>query len=158
KVAQQALRSMPWDDWTMLPGFAFTAAEVAERANIAIGTAERVLDAFTFPSGDANSGFTSLHAYNAASGTPLLRKEIGEYVLLHQYSLFEALYESPFFWLVADKKYEPTALTNRGLFTEAFAFERLEKVFGTTHVYRNVDIWKSKGEKLGEIDVLVLFG
>jgi hypothetical protein len=149
KVAQQALHSTPRASWTMLPGFVFGAAEVAERANVAIGTVERVLDAFAFPGGDA---------YNAASGTPLLWKETGEYVLFQQYSLFAALYESPFFWLGADKKYEPTALANRGRFTEAFALERLEKVFGTAHVYPNVDVWKSKGEKLGEIDVLVLFG
>src|SRR5262249_55527673 len=122
-----------------------------------VGTAERVLDAFTFQD-NGNAGFTSLHAYNAASGTPLLRTKTGEYILLQQYSLFEALYESPFFWMNSDKEYAQTALTNRGRFTEAFAFERLEKVFGTAHVYANVDIWKSKGEKQGEIDVLVLFG
>ncbi len=129
----------------MLPGFVFTADEVAERANIAVGTVERVLDAFTFLGGDANAGFTSLHDYNAASGTPLLRKKAREYVLLQEYSLFEALYESPFFWFGADKKYEPTALANRGRFTEAFALERLEKVFGVAQVYPNVDVWKGKG-------------
>jgi hypothetical protein len=158
RTAHQALRSLPRESWTVLPGFIFTAAEVAERAGVAIGTVERVLDAFAFPDGDVNAGFTSLHAYNAASGTPLLRKGAAEYVLLQQYSLFGALYESPFFWLGADKTYEPKAHENRGRFTEAFAFERLAKVFGTGHVHTNVDVWKSKGSKLGEIDVLLLFG
>jgi hypothetical protein len=99
-----------------------------------------------------------LQAYNAASGTPLLRKEAGEYILLQQYSLFEALYESPFYWMGADKQYASTALTNRGRFTEKFSLNCLAKVFGAAHVFANVDIWKSKGQKLGEIDVLVLFG
>ena len=158
KVVQQALNSMPREAWTMLPGFVFTATEVAERAGVPIGTVERVLDAFALSEGEENAGFTSLHAYNAARGTPLLRRDAGEFVLLQQYGLFEALYESPFFWLGADKKYEPTALANRGRFTEAFAVERLVKVFGPGHVFANVDVWKKKGEKLGEIDVLVLFG
>jgi len=48
--------------------------------------------------------------------------------------------------------------TNRGAFTEEFAAERLEKVFGKEHVFRNVDIWEAKGKKIGEIDTLVLFG
>jgi hypothetical protein len=99
RTAHQALRSLPRESWTVLPGFIFTAAEVAERAGVAIGTVERVLDAFAFPDRDVNAGFTSLHAYNAAFGTPLLRKGAAEYVLLQQYSLFGALYESPFFWL-----------------------------------------------------------
>jgi hypothetical protein len=41
----------------------------------------------------ANAGFTSLHAYNAGSGTPLLRIEADKYILFQQYNLFEALYE-----------------------------------------------------------------
>jgi hypothetical protein len=157
-IANRALRTTPQGSWTMLPGFVFDAAEVAARANIDAGIAERVLEAFTFAGGAANAGFTSLHAYNAVAGTPLLRKDAGEYILLQEYSLFEALYESPFFWLGADKAYEPTALTNRGRFTEVFAHERLEKVFGSAHVYANVDVWKSAKDKLSEIDVLVLFG
>jgi len=158
RAAQQALRSSPRDSWTLLPGFVFTAADVAERVGVPIDTIERVLEAFAFRSDDANAGFTSLHAYNAASGTPLLRSEAGDYILLQQYNLFEALYESPFFWLNADKEYAPTALASRGRFTETFALERLVKVFGMGHGYANVDVWKAKGEKLGEIDVLVLFG
>ena len=42
-------------------------------------------------------------------------------------------------------------------FAEEFAAERLERVFGPDKVFRNVDIWKSKGAKFGEVDTLVLF-
>ena len=58
----------------------------------------------------------------------------------------------------ADKTYSPTALNHRGLFTEEFSRERLEDVFGKKHVYANVHIVESKGRRLGEIDVLVVFG
>ncbi len=157
-MANRALRTTPQASWTMLSGFVFEVAEVAAWANIDVGIVEHVLEAFTFAGGGANAGFTSLHAYNAASGTPLVRKGAGEYVLLQEYGLFEALYESPFFWLGADKAYASTAMANRGRFTEAFARDRLKKVFGSAHVYANIDVWKNAKDKLSEIDVLVLFG
>ena len=49
-------------------------------------------------------------------------------------------------------------LRNRGDFTEAFTADRLTRVFGFDRVFQNVQICKSKGETLGEIDTLVLFG
>jgi hypothetical protein len=60
--------------------------------------------------------------------------------------------------MAADQKYSPTASSHRGSFTEQFSHECLERVFGCAHVYANVDIIRTKGEKVGEIDVLVLFG
>lgn len=155
-AAYQALRSLPREEWTMLPGFIFTADEVANQANLPVGTVKCVLEAFVCADG-ANSGFVSLHDYNAVSGAPLLRAQPGEYLLLQQYSLCEALYESPFYWLCSDENYAPTALSNRGRFTETIALERLSEVFGSKHVFANVDVWRTKGEKLGEIDVLVIF-
>ena len=49
-------------------------------------------------------------------------------------------------------------MNHRGLFREEFTAERLERVFGATKVFRNVDIWdtKARKNKLGEIDTLVL--
>ncbi len=50
-------------------------------------------------------------------------------------------------------------MTNRGLFTEEFTSKRLERVFGTDKVFRNVEIWdKARKNRLGEIDTLVLIG
>ena len=37
------------------------------------------------------------------------------------YSLFQALYDAPFYWMNADDGYRDTALAHRGTFTEAFA-------------------------------------
>ncbi len=152
-----ALRSQHPDTWTLLPGFIFTAAEVAAAGGTDISTVQNVLAAFALAPDNHNAGFITLHDYNAVSGTPLLARGMNEYVLLQQYSLFEALYEAPFYWLGSDKAYAPTAMTNRGIFTESLTIDRLRRVFGQ-HVYPNVDVWEKKGKKLGEIDVLVLFG
>jgi hypothetical protein len=57
----------------------------------------------------------------------------------------------------ADKSYVASAMQHRGEFTEEFAVERLTRVFGAGRVHGNVNICQSKGRKLGEIDVLVVF-
>jgi hypothetical protein len=57
-----------------------------------------------------------------------------------------------------DKLYLPTANMNRGQFTETFAYKRLVSVFGKDRVWRNVNLYRAKGERVGEIDVLVVLG
>jgi hypothetical protein len=69
----------------------------------------------------------------------------------------EAIYESPFVWMVADRAYAPTALAHRGRFTEALARGRLRRAFGP-QVYGNVHLERGRGDRAGEIDVLVIFG
>ena len=77
--------------------------------------------------------------------------------MLQHYSLLEAIYESPFFWMVRDKDYSSTALANRGHFTETFIADRLDAVFGASRVLRNVEIYKNKN-RYAEVDVLVVYG
>ncbi|MBS0234833.1 MAG: SEC-C domain-containing protein [Proteobacteria bacterium] len=157
RSTHRALASQPRKSWTILPGFMFTAAEVAARTGLHDGSVRAILNAFTYVEG-SNPGFSALNEYNAINGAPLLHTDRDQYILFQQYSLFEALYESPFYWLNADRAYAPKALSHRGRFTEEFAYERLVHVFDRGAVHANVDVWKSKGEKLGEIDVLVVFG
>jgi hypothetical protein len=145
-------------DQSVLEGFKFTAEEVAEYSHLSIECIRAVMDAFCLELGERNQTFRALHDFNVISGAPLIQTAEGEYLLFDAYNLLEALYEAPFYWMGADKTYSPTALNHRGLFTEEFSRERLEDVFGKKHVYANVHIVESKGRRLGEIDVLVVFG
>jgi hypothetical protein len=151
------LESISPELWTMLPSFEFTAQEVADCSGIAIGTVEKFLDAFTCRSDQSKLSFATLSDFNVTNAFPVLCLKEGSYVLLQYYSLLEALYESPFFWMAADKAYSATALTNRGSFTETFVAQRLEAVFGEGRVLRNVDVYRGK-DRIGEADALVLFG
>jgi hypothetical protein len=150
------LRGAHPDDWTVLPAFEFSPPDLIKGSGLALDKISQILDAFCCPQ-DGNPSFTSLTEFNASNAYPILKVAPGKYVLFLYVSLTEALYDTPFYWMMADAQYRETATTNRGLFTEDFSYERLEKVFGAASVYKNVDIWKAKGEKLGEIDVLVLF-
>ena len=147
------------DRWPLLTltGYRFTIHEVANHTGIEPTIVENILTAFTVPAGDTNAGFRALNDFNVVNATPLIRYNNDSFILFQQFSLVEAMYESPFYWMCQDDKYKARADDNRGKFTEEFCRERLEFVFGKENVYPNVKIIDSKKD-LGEIDVLVLFG
>jgi hypothetical protein len=151
------MATIPPDQWSILPGFTFSVEEVGAASGLPESTVQAALNAFALSPGEKNETFRALNDFNVTNATPLLRSSHG-FVLFQSYSLVEALYESPFYWMVVDKEYAPSAMQNRGRFTETFCRDRLELVFGKSRVYTNVDIFESKAKKIGEIDVLVLFG
>ena len=151
-----SLRVLPPDQWILLPAFSIAPAEVAAYTGLESELVERILLRFTVPDGDANPNFVSLQDFNQITATPLLRSPSGEFVLLQNYALAEAIYDSPFYWMQDDKAYRPHRDRHRGEFTENFVAERLEAVFGAGRVFTNIDIWHGK-TKVAEIDVLVLW-
>lgn len=157
----EALRRL-WQDgetglFLPIDPYRFTATEIATRSGQAIDVVEKVLDAFALPEGPSNLAFQALGDFNEVNARPLIRHQ-GRYCSFKDYSLQEAIYESPFYWMGKDKKYLPTANANRGNFAEAFAYDRLVAVFGRERVWRNVNLYRAKGERVGEIDVLVTLG
>jgi hypothetical protein len=152
------IRTLAPNAWTFLPYNVFSVKEISDHSRISSTIVEKVLAAFAVPSNVRNEQFAALHDFNIVNATPLICTPEGHYILFHIYSLVEALYESPIHWMRTDGSYKSTAIQNRGLFTEEFAVERLKKVFGVDNVLSNIDIYESKSKKLGEIDVLVVFG
>ena len=153
-----ALKGKPFEEWTLLPGFIFSCTELADYINEPVDDVRAFVTAFSLPEQEKNNGFTSLDAFNAAYAYPLIRYDVDAFILLQNYGLSEAIYEAPFYWMCEDTLYRPIAFDHRGNFTETFVFDRLSLVFGPHKVFKNVEIYKSKGEALGEIDVLVMFG
>jgi hypothetical protein len=145
-------------DPRFLAAFTFAATEIEARLEVPAERIKASIDAFALELSDGNPTFRSLHDFNAATATPIIQVDPGRFILFHFNALADALYESPFYWLVADKKYASTALKHRGQYTEAFALRRLSEVFGSARVYQGVNIDRGKGDRLGEIDVLMLFG
>lgn len=153
----RGLKDLPREEWSALKGFQFSPEDIVAESNLPNEAVVNFLDAFCFAN-DGNPTFTSLHEFNATNAFPILKIVDGTYALFQYNSLAEALYETPFYWMGADKTYAQVAMSNRGKFAEVFAAERLGHVFGPQNVHRNVTIWASKGKALAEIDVLVLFG
>jgi hypothetical protein len=146
------------DDWTILPFFTFTSSEIALASGLDIAVVRKVMQSFSVSEDERNAEFSALNEFNVANAKPILSRGQDTFVLLQSYSLYEAIYESPFFWMLKDDKYRPEALTNRGNFAELFSAECLRRVFGEKYVHPNVTIGKKEGTRLGEIDTLVVFG
>ena len=154
-VVLRGLNDQPPESRSVLDGFKFCASDIVPICTLHIDLINTILSAFAHPD-DGNPSFTALHEFNAITAYPLLKMPDDNFILFN--ILTESIYDTPFYWMAADKQYEQVAMTNRGMFTEQLGAERLEHVFGATNVFRNVDIWQSKGNILGEIDTLVLFG
>lgn len=154
---REEMRKLHPDQWTMLPFFSVSVAEVSTEAGMQPEKVERILGSFALPPGERNAGFNALNDFNVVAATPLLGTPNGEFISLQIYSLAEALYDAPFYWMAQDKAYLPTLARNRGAFTENFVAERLCLVFGADSVFPNVDLYRGKN-RIGEIDVLVIWG
>ena len=153
----KGLKTKSPEIWTLLPAFKFTGRDVAETAQMDHTKVNNILLAFTPPYGTSNECFNALNDFNIANAYPLINFDNDEYILFQHYSIVEALYETPFYWMGSDKFYVNTAMKHRGEFTESFCTRRLEAVFGKRRVFSNVHIVDSKGNYAGEIDVLVVF-
>ena len=151
------LKGKELNKWTMLPGFTLSTKEITIQSGIDKPIVDKILRAFTPPDGLRNQDFNTLNDFNITNAYPLIDLGNEEYLLFQNYSLVEALYETPFYWMSSDKSYVNKAMSNRGDFTEEFSAERLELVFGRDRVFKNIDIIDSKKQKAGEIDVLVIF-
>lgn len=152
----ESLRDVPVEQWSLLHAFRIDPARLADATGLSRDLVECILLRFTVPDGDSNPRFTSLQEFNQIAATPLLRTPQGDFILLQNYALAEALYDSPFYWMNDDKPYRPQRDKHRGEFTEDFVAERLARVFGADRVHTNVDLWHGK-TRVAEIDVLVLW-
>lgn len=154
----RAMLQLPPEQWTMLPAYVFNFEDITDRCSVALDRIVAVLNAFSLSHDDRNATFNALHDFNVTNAMPILRRKDGGFVLIQIYSLLEAIYESPFFWMMADKLYIPTAQGHRGAFTEDFTATALGKVFGPARVYQNINVCHPNGDRLSEIDVLVVYG
>ncbi len=151
------LKSDRPDSWSYLPGFTFSIDELTAKSKLDRETVTNIVNAFCVSDQENNTAFLALSDFNINTAQPIIRTSGDTYILFQHYSLLEAIYESPFYWMAGEKSYANQALANRGEFTEEIAFRCLRRSFGH-HVYRNVHIERAKGDTIGEIDVLVVFG
>lgn len=148
----------PFSDSEILTAFTFTIDDLASRSALSEKAIVACVRAFALPRGKPNHSFSALNDFNAVNASPILEIDQEHFLLFHFNALAEAIYESPFYWLGADRRYQSTALKHRGEYTEALAVRCLTTVFGKKRVFQGVNIERGKGNRLGEIDVLVLFG
>lgn len=118
--------------------------------------ADAFLAKFSIPAFGANLDFDNPFGVNQVNAAPLI--DFGDFIFVpNQYRLFGSIYESPFYWTMADKLYRDTASENRGRFVEKSASAILRRIFGDQYVYDNVVIMDGK-DIAAEADVLLCYG
>lgn len=118
----------------------------------------RIFKAFSCEPGDVNKSLNCPGEYNVFNSHPIIKLDVNSYFIPIKFNLSQSLYESPFYWMVDDKKYKDTSLKNRGVATVDIACNLLKHVFGEDKVYKEVKIFKNKKEIVTDIDLLVVTG
>jgi hypothetical protein len=112
---------------------------------------------YVTPATGSNTEFTDPFAINGVALAPII--ELGEHLYVpNQYRLLETIYESPFYWMMADRSYADKEAEHRGVFLEKTTAHILRSVFGDEYVHENVKLKQNKRDVAGEIDVFVNYG
>lgn len=105
-----------------------------------------------------NSHFQNIGDFNLFSAKPIIPLDSETFFIPISFSLLEAIYESPYYWMLTDKKYKDNLALNRGKVGEEITYEILEKIFGDGRVFKSVRIESKKGYDDTDIDVLCILG
>lgn len=116
---------------------------------------EAFISAFSFTPGTVNGEFRGVGDFDEVHTRPVIDLGNGKYCLPIYANLPESVYESPFYWMLTDKKYRDTAWENRGDATEAITLELLASSFAPDKVFRGVKV-KQGNTDITDIDVLAI--
>ncbi|WP_052293499.1 nuclease-related domain-containing protein [Denitrovibrio acetiphilus] len=137
--------------------FKFNLSEIAKQSELDKNIVQSFMKLFSVDDTERNNLFSELNDYNVIQAKPIIQISSHEYLSLDSTSLYQAIYESPFYWMMRDTGYTNIAVENRGRFAEEFVFNKLSEIFGINNVYKNIDIYSSPSNRLGEIDILVQY-
>lgn len=120
-------------------------------------------DAFTnnfslIPSKETNKQFNNVGDFNEFTACPLIKLDDERYFSPITYSIYEAVYECPYYWMTNDKNYLDLLGKHRGNTGEEISYGILSKVFGTSNTFRSIKIETHKGFDDTDIDVLCILG
>jgi len=142
-------------DW-VLDIFSFSLSDLSMNQE----TAKKIISQFSVVPGQTNSDLISPNDKNELVIKPIIQLPDGRYLLPVSFDLARTIDERPFHIMkeLDESYFDPTALKNRGNYTEEVTFETLKKVFGKANVFRDVKVKRKKSEDYTDIDVLVLLG
>ena len=112
ETALRGLRTIAPGRRNLLNAFAVGVSEVAVQCGIGVETVGAVLDAFVLRA--RNGDFTTASDFNAAAATPLIVMGAGRYLLFQNYTLAEAVYTTPSYWMAEDRNYRDAHSDHRG--------------------------------------------
>ena len=155
-----ALRTLPRGNFSVLckAALAVFCFEEKDLQHFGAAAVKGFVSAFSLVPGKVNAKLRLPGQYNQLQSSPVVQLPDGRYFVSICFNLSEAIYESPFYWMNTDSSYASEALRHRGQFAENATPNLLRSVFGTSNVYTNVEVRKTKGRNITDVDVLAIVG
>lgn len=110
------------------------------------------------PKTSFNAQFQNIGNYNIIRSHPIIQLDDERFFVPVTFMLFQAVYESPFYWMLQDKKYIDNLGINRGKVGEEITYDYLSEIFGTDNIFQSIKIQTKKGHDDTDIDVLGVLG
>ncbi|MFA0964404.1 YecA family protein [Roseivirga sp. BDSF3-8] len=105
-----------------------------------------------------NKGFKTIGDFNRFTAQPILQISEDSFFIPIPFLLYEACYESPFYWMGEDASYLNDLAKNRGNSSEEICYDFLKSVFGEKNTFKSVRVSSKKGVDATDIDVLCILG
>lgn len=102
-----------------------------------------------------NQAFNKIGDLNHFKIRPVIKTN-DSYIIPLPYTLSEALYDSPFYWMIDDKKYINKAQKNRGDIAEEIVGKILSSKINSKYIHSEVEVKKVKGKTITDIDICVV--
>ena len=118
---------------------------------------DKFLDRFSCVPGCVNQDFNSMGGYNQMHSHPVIKLGDGRFCVPLLPNLAQSIYESPYYWMLADEAYRDAAFNNRGDATEIITRDLLVPIFGQSRVHRGVKVKKGRDD-VTDLDVLAISG
>jgi len=96
--------------------------------------------------------------YNIINSHPIIKLNSDKYFLPIPFLLFQAVYESPYYWIIRDREYKDIASNHRGKVGEELFYNILVEIFSKDNTFKSVKIKSSKSKSITDIDVLCILG
>ncbi len=106
----------------------------------------------------ANSQLINIGDFNEFQVKPIIKIGENKYFIPMPFYLAEAIYESPFYWMIGDEKYVSSCLKHRGDVGEEIVYNLFLKIFGASNTFKGVKIKENKTKTIAEIDVCAKHG
>ncbi|MFD0963759.1 YecA/YgfB family protein [Pseudofulvibacter geojedonensis] len=139
------------DDFISLYSFNFNNYIFKKNPNFT-----KILDSLSFGENEIlNQDFNGIGDLNQFKIKPVIKTDTS-YIIPLPYSLAEAIYDSPFYWMIDDKKYRNKAQKNRGDIAEQIVAELLSKKIDSNLIHSEVEVKEVKATTVTDIDVCVV--
>ena len=152
-----SLPSIAWESFykNLIELFVIRREDFEETINI-----DSFLKNFSFPinTENLNAQFKQIGDFNLFNAQPILQLDNDRFFIPITFSLYEACYESPYYWMLQDSNYKNKLAKNRGNAGEEISYEFLSNVFGRDRTYKSVKVITKKGNDDTDIDVLCILG